>query len=50
MKLGSLFAIVILAGGFVSAQESKTKIIVEDGMEITVTGCVHGATRTAVSR
>ncbi len=41
MKLGSLVAFVILACGFVSAQESKTKIIVEDGKEITVTGCVR---------
>jgi len=44
MKLGFLFAAALLTGGFADAQDgnkSKTRIIVEDGKLITVTGCVQ---------
>jgi hypothetical protein len=55
MKLRSFIAAAaLLAGGLVSAQESKTRVIVEDGKELTVTGCVQrnadgGLTLTNVS-
>jgi hypothetical protein len=39
MKLGFLFALV-LAGGLVSAQ-TKTRVIVEEGKDVALTGCVH---------
>jgi hypothetical protein len=43
-KLGHTFAAVMLAGGIAAAQDiqhkSQTKISVEDGKNVTVTGCV----------
>jgi hypothetical protein len=46
-KLGYALAAVILAGGIAAAQDitqkSQTKISVEDGKSITVTGCVRRA-------
>ena len=45
MKLGYTFAAVVLAAGLVSAQtvehKSKSKVKVEDGEEVTLTGCVE---------
>jgi hypothetical protein len=45
MKLGFCIASVVLAGGLaLSAQDlPKTTVIVEDGKEMTVTGCVTRA-------
>jgi hypothetical protein len=44
MKLGYMAAALVLACGVVSAQDvkekTKTKVSVEDGKEVTVTGCV----------
>jgi hypothetical protein len=43
MKLGFFFLAAILATGLAAAQDgkSKTRVIVEDGKEMTVTGCVR---------
>lgn len=44
MKLGCVVvASLVLAGGLVSAQDDrpKTRVIVEDGKEMTLTGCVQ---------
>jgi hypothetical protein len=44
MKLGSVGAAILLAGGLAAAQEidkTKTRVIVEDGKAMTVTGCVQ---------
>jgi hypothetical protein len=41
MKLGSVIAATLLASGLAVAQESKTRVIVEDGKEMSVTGCVQ---------
>ena len=40
MKLG-FFLLALLAAGSAVAQDSKTRITVEDGKEITVTGCLQ---------
>lgn len=41
MKLGIAFAIACLSTAVVAAQDTKTRVIVEDGKEMTVTGCVQ---------
>lgn len=45
MKLGYTALAILLAGGMVAAQDvgkkSKTKVTVEDGKTITVTGCME---------
>jgi hypothetical protein len=44
MKLGFLAAAVVLAGGLAFAQDdgaSKTRVVVEDGKDVSVTGCVR---------
>lgn len=40
MKLG-FFVLALLAAGSAVAQDAKTRITVEDGKEITVTGCLQ---------
>jgi hypothetical protein len=54
MKLGVFFATSLLACGLAAAQDTKTRVIVEDGKEMTVTGCVQrnadgGLTLTSVA-
>ncbi len=43
MKLGFFIAATFIAAGLAAAQDgkSKTRVIVEDGQEMTVTGCVQ---------
>jgi hypothetical protein len=45
MKLGYVMMAIVLAGGLAAAQDteskSKTKIKVDDGKSVTVTGCVE---------
>jgi hypothetical protein len=41
MKLGIAIAIACLAVAIAAAQDTKTRVIVEDGKEMTVTGCVQ---------
>src|SRR5262245_3034732 len=41
MKLGIAIATAILSAATLAAQETKTRVIVEDGKEMTLTGCVQ---------
>lgn len=44
MKLGHIALAVVLAGGIAAAQDvdkTKTKVKVQDGKDLTVTGCVE---------
>jgi len=41
MKLGIAIATACLGATIAAAQDTKTRVIVEDGKEMTVTGCVH---------
>ena len=46
MKLGHIALAVVLAGGIAAAQDvdkAKTKVKVQDGKDLTVTGCVERA-------